>query len=110
MILQLFGTVNPPVPAYGTVFTGFVPFFNNILRLIFVIAGLYAVLNLIIGGFGFMNSGGDAKAIENAWNRIWQSLVGLIIIVSSFLLAVILGYLIFGDPGAILQPKISGPS
>lgn len=106
---SIFGEVKPPVQAYGDVFTGLVPFLNNILRLIFVIAGLYAVLNLIIAGFGFMTAGGDAKMIEKSWSRIWQSLIGLIIIVASFLLAVILGYLIFGSSTAILIPLIYGP-
>lgn len=106
---SIFGEVKPPVAAYGDVFTGFVPFLNNVLRLIFVIAGLYGLLNLIIAGLGFMSAGGDPKAIENAWNRIWQSLIGLIIVVASFLLAAILGYLIFGSPTAILVPQIYGP-
>ncbi|MFH0863775.1 MAG: hypothetical protein V1858_01650 [Candidatus Gottesmanbacteria bacterium] len=108
MILGLFGTVTPPTP-YGSAFSGLVPFLNNTLRLIFLIAGLYTLLNLIIAGFGFMTAGGDSKAIENAWAKIWQSLVGLIIIVSSFLLAAIFGYLIFHDASAILNPRIYGP-
>lgn len=106
---SIFGRVESPVAAYGSVFTGLVPFLNNILRLIFVIAGLYGFLNLVIAGFGFMAAGGDPKAIEKSWSRIWQSLVGLIIIVGSFLLAAILGYLLFGDATAILQPKVWGP-
>lgn len=111
-MLGIFGTINPPpgAAAYGgSVFGGLVPFLNNILRLIFVIAGLFALFNLIIAGFGFMTAGGDPKAIEKAWSKIWQSLIGLIIIVASFLLAAIFGYLLFGDPMAILQPKIWGP-
>lgn len=103
-----FGPVTPPTD-YGGVFIGLVPFLNNVLRLIFVIAGLFAFFNLIIAGFGFMTAGGDAKAIEKAWSKIWQSLMGLLIIVASFLLAAIFGYLLFGDPGAILQLKIWGP-
>jgi hypothetical protein len=103
-----FGTVTPPTK-YGEVFSGLVPFLNNILRLIFVIAGLFTFLNLIIAGFGFMSAGGDPKAIEKSWNRIWQSLVGLLIIVGSFLLAAIFGYLLFGRADAILVPQIYGP-
>lgn len=108
-IFGIFGTVEPPPTAYGGVFSGLVPFLNNILRLIFVIAGLFAFFNLIIAGFGFMSAGGDPKAIEKAWSKIWQSLIGLLIIVASFLLAAIFGYLLFGDPTAILKPKIYGP-
>lgn len=105
----IFGEIKPPIEAYGSVFAGLVPFLNNILRLIFVIAGLYGFFNLILAGFGFMSAGGDPKAIEKAWSKIWQSLIGLIIIVASFLLAAILGYLLFGDTMAILNPKIWGP-
>jgi len=109
-IFGIFGEVKPPLEgSYGSVFTGLVPFLNNILRLIFVIAGLFAFFNLIIAGFGFMAAGGDPKGIEKSWTRIWQSLIGLIIIVGSFLLAAILGYLLFGSPTAILQPIIYGP-
>lgn len=104
-----FGTVSPPPTGYGGVFSGLVPFLNNILRLLFVIAGLFAFFNLVIAGFQFMSAGGDSKAIEKAWSRIWQSLIGLLIIVGSFLLAAIFGYILFGDATAILQPKIWGP-
>ena len=105
-----FGTVSPPPTGYGGVFSGLVPFLNNILRLVFVIAGLFAFFNLIIAGFGFMSAGGDPKGIEKAWSKIWQSLIGLLIIVGSFLLAAIFGQLLFGSPTAILQPVIWGPS
>ena len=110
-MFQIFGTISPPPGAdkYGSVFFGLVPFLNNILRLIFVVAGLYGLFNLIIAGFGFMTAGGDAKMIEKSWNRIWQSLVGLIIVVCSFVLAAIFGYILFGDASSILNPKIYGP-
>ncbi len=112
-MFQIFGTVAPPpgAAAYGgSVFGGFVPFLNNILRLIFVVGGLFAFFNLILGGFGFLSAGGDAKAIEKAWGKIWQSLVGLILIVGSFVLAAIFGYLLFGNATTILNPKLYGPT
>lgn len=89
--------------------TGIVIFLNSILKLIFIAAGLWAFFNFIIAGFGFMTAGGDAKKVSSSWDRIWQSLIGLIIIVSSFLVAAIVGMLLFGNPGAILTPTL-GPT
>jgi len=57
-----------------------------------------------------MSAGGDPKAVSNAWARIWKSLIGLVIIVGSFVLAGIFGYLLFDDATAILRPKIYGPN
>jgi len=106
------GKIEPPafINKYsGVEGGGLILFFNNLIRLLMVAGGLYAFLNFILAGFQFMNAGGDPKAVSNAWNKIWQSLVGLAIIAISFVLASILGYLLFGDATAILNPKIYGP-
>lgn len=109
---SIIGTVPNPLPAYGDVAAqggGIVGFFSNILRLVFVAAGVYALVNLIVAGFGYMQAGGDTKMLAAAWARIWQTLLGLIIIVGSFALAALFGYLIFGDAGYILNPVVYGP-
>lgn len=107
---SVIGTVtNPLAGSYGGVNAGLIPFFTNLLRLMFVGAGIYALVNLILAGFQYMSAGGDTKLLTAAWNRIWQTLLGLVIIVSSFALAVLFGYLIFGDAGYILNPVIYGP-
>ena len=94
----------------GTGPGGLIMFLNVILRLVFVGAGLFAFFNIIIAGFQFISAGGNPKAIGEAVGRIWKSLLGLVIIVSSFVIAAIIGWIIFGDPRAILQPSIVGPS
>ncbi len=88
---------------------GFGVFISNILRLFFVIAGVYAFINVIIGGFQFISAGGDSKAVSAAWSRIWQSLFGLIIVVGSFAIITIASYIIFGRGDAILNPQLYGP-
>jgi hypothetical protein len=57
-----------------------------------------------------MNAGGDSKAVGKAWDKIWQSLLGLVIIVGSFAVASIFGQLIFGRADFILNPQIYGPT
>ena len=85
---------------------GIMVFLNTILKLIFIAAGLYAFFNIIIAGFDFINAAGDPKKVATAWERIYQSVLGLLIIVSSFLLAAILGWILFKNAGAILNPKL----
>lgn len=107
-----FGSIKQPefITRYGGLEEqGLIKFFNNILRLLIAGAGLFAFLNIIIAGYQYMSAGGDPKGVSNATNRIWQSLLGLLLIVGSFVLAAIFGYLLFGDATAILQPKIYGP-
>lgn len=104
-----FGCITPPVvgPLSDPV-TGLIPFMNRILILMVTVAGIYAFFNIIIAGYGFLGAGGDVKKIASAWDKIWQSALGLVIVAGSFVLAAILGWLIFHDPTAILSPKIYG--
>lgn len=109
-MMGFFGTIEKPpgIDAYGDFQTGLLKFGNNILRLIIVAGGVFAFINIIIAGYSFLGAGGDAKKVEQAWGRIWQSLLGLVFIAGSFVLAGIFGYLIFGDAAAILRPALYG--
>lgn len=106
---RVFGTINNPLSrSYGDV-SGFGPFLSNILRIIFVAAGIYALINFIMAGYQYMQAGGDSKQLAAAWAKIWQTLLGLLVIVSSFALAALFGHLIFGSAGYILNPVLQGP-
>jgi len=116
-MIGFFGNITPPdvfkSDKYGDFSTpgkGIVFFANNILKLLIVGAGIYAFINLIVAGYEFLGAGGDAKKVEAAWKRIWQSLLGLAFVAGSFVLAAIFGWLIFKDPKAILSPQIYGPN
>ncbi len=106
---SIIGTVKNPLSYGGVGGGGLVLFVSNILRVFFVVAGIVAFMNFIIAGFKYMTAAGDSKALQEAWDRIWQSLLGLILIIGSFALAALFGYIIFGDAGFILNPKIYGP-
>lgn len=113
-MFQVFGTINqnqiPGLKNYPIAgLTGIGLLLSSILKLLVVLAGIYALIQLILAGFGFISAGGDPKSIESAWAKIWQSLTGLVIVAGSFVLAAIFGYLIFGDASAILNPKIYTP-
>ena len=108
----IIGNIAPPPGVAiwgGAVQGGLVPFLNAIINFVIVIAGLYVFLNIILAGFQFINAGGEPKEVEKAWTKIWQSLIGLLIIALAFVLAAIFGYLLFKDPTALLNPKITTP-
>jgi hypothetical protein len=105
-----FGTIVDPIN--GSTLTGparLVVLMRNVLRLIFLVAGIYAFIRIVLAGLKFISSSGDPKGIQAAWEAIWQSLLGLVIIVSSFVIAALAGQLLFGRWDAILNPTIYGP-
>jgi hypothetical protein len=111
-MFQLLGPVNPPpgVKVYqGGSLLGLPVFVGNIVKLMIVVAGLYAFINIMLAGYAFMAANGDPKQIEGAWARIYQSLIGLAFVAGSFVLAAIFGQLLFNDPGALLELRIFGP-
>ncbi|MBU2592749.1 MAG: hypothetical protein ABH867_00115 [Patescibacteria group bacterium] len=105
---QFFGTVNPPPGVSGGA-AGLVTFISNVLKLLIVAGGIYAVFNLIMAGYEFISAGGDSQKVAKAWNKIWQTGLGLLIVAGSFTIAAIFGRIIFGSGYSILSPVIYGP-
>ncbi len=70
------GQTGNPNTSINTSLTKFI----NILSLI---GGVIAVVFLIIGGYKYITSGGDANKISSAKNTILYALIGLIIVVLS---------------------------
>lgn len=106
---QIIGQVENPLSGTYAGLSGIGPFISNILRLFFVVAGVTALFNFIVAGYSYMNAAGDSKKLDAAWNKIWLSLVGLIIIVASFAISALFGQLIFGNPMYFLNPSVYGP-
>ena len=106
-----FGQINPPIGVnkYAAGLDGLADFFNNILKLMIIGAGLYATINLVLAGYAFMSAGDDSKKVAGAWAKIWQTIMGLMFAAGSFVLAAIFGKLIFNDYTALLQLRIVTP-
>jgi len=79
------------------------------LRTLIVVAGIYALFNLVLAGYSFMSAGDDSKKVEGAWAKIWQTIIGLAFAAGAFVLAAIFGQIIFGDPMFLLKPSIPTP-
>ena len=106
-----FATLGGPLSTAGDKGQGLILILNSLVKFVIVVAGLYTFWNLIHAGYMFISAGGDPKALTKAWEKIWQSLIGLLIVAGSFVLAVIFGYLIFGPQNAmiLIQPQIFAP-
>ena len=109
-MLQIFGQIAPPpgVSKWANQ-GGLIGFLTAILQTLIVLGGIWTLLNIILAGYKFISAGGKPEEISNAWAKIWQSLLGLLFIAGAFVLAAIAGQVIFGDPTAILKPKVYGP-
>jgi len=58
--------------------------FFNLVFWALTFAGLVALLLVIFGGFKYMTSGGDQKAVEGGKKTITWAIIGLVVILLSF--------------------------
>lgn len=57
---------------------------QNGLNIAYLLAGIIAVIVIIIGGFMYTTSGGDSSGVTKAKNLILYAVVGLIVIIAAF--------------------------
>jgi hypothetical protein len=101
------GKVPNPLPQYPSLQgEGLFLFLGNIFKLVGTIAGLFMIFQIIMGGYGYISANGDPKATALAWTKIWQSLMGIVIIASAFVLAAVVERI---TGIKILSPTIYGP-
>lgn len=110
-----FGSIDNPLNTLapnkysGTSGEGLFQIAQNLLLFVIVMGGLFTFWNIIQAGFMFLSAGSEAKNITKAWDKIWQSIIGLLIMAGSFILAGVFGWLIFGDVTALLTFRVFGP-
>ncbi|MCJ7740707.1 pilin [Candidatus Microgenomates bacterium] len=79
---------------------------SGIIGFLTIVAGLWFIFQIIIAGYGWMNAGGDKNHLEEARNKIVNALIGLIIVVSAWVITGLIGKIIglnILNPGAVLQ-------
>jgi len=83
--------------------SGLESFINNGFRLAFVAFGLYTLLNFVLAAFNYINAQGETKNIEKAKKLVTNSIVGLVMIAVTFIVAGIIGAVFFGEWNALLD-------
>lgn len=107
---DIIGTINNPTsPGYDTLQQGgLTSFITNLVYLIMTLAGLFTLVNLIMAGYLYLGSNGNPQQIQAAGNKILQSLIGLVIVAAAFVIANLIGYLLFKDAGFLFTPIFGG--
>jgi hypothetical protein len=66
-----------------------------VIRIFFVIAGLVALLYLLLGAFSWITSGGEEEAVAKARQKITAAIIGVILIVAVLAIIVTLEQVVF---------------
>lgn len=93
-------------PTAATVGTKLNTTFSFIIGFMTTVAGLWFIFQFIVAGYQWINSAGDKTSLEAARNKIYHALIGIIIIVSAWVIIAILGKILGLDilnPGEIIQ-------
>jgi len=59
---------------------------ERLIRTVGALAGVGLFIALVMGGFTFLFSGGDAKKLESAKNSITYALIGIVVIAGAYLI------------------------
>jgi hypothetical protein len=115
-IQNVFGTIEAPEPVqrYGLIGSpgsqgGPTAFISNIIILVTVVAGIWALINVLLAGFTLVTSDGDSKKISEMSSKITNTFIGLLVMVAAPLIAAIFGLFLFGRADYFLNPQIFGP-
>jgi glucose uptake protein GlcU len=64
--------------------------FKNVVGYALGFAAIVLFILLLVGGFKFITSGGDPKAIEGAKKTLTSAIIGLVVILVSYLILVLI--------------------
>lgn len=87
----------------------FVTFFILIWRALITVGGLAVLIFFLWGALEWIMAGGDTGKMQKARDKITQSVIGLIILVSSFTLIAFISRLFFGDAFNLLELTFPTP-
>lgn len=110
---NVFGTIEAPdvvEQSYGILGAGagFTGLISNLVVLITVIGGVWALFNILIAAFTVITSPGESKSLADMSDKITRTFIGLLVMIAAPLIAALIGLFFFGDATAILQPTIVG--
>lgn len=88
---------------------GILFFASRMITYITIIAGIWAFANILLAGYTYITSTGNAQTHILVRDRLTMSIMGMMLIVAVYAVAGILGTIFFGNSMYFLDPTISGP-
>ncbi|MFC1640781.1 hypothetical protein ACFL2D_01885 [Patescibacteria group bacterium] len=73
------------------------PIVFDVINWILIITGAFAILMLIIGGFRYITSAGNDKQVQAAKTTMTYAIVGLVIVLLSYVIAATINSILVGD-------------
>jgi hypothetical protein len=67
------------------------PLFSNVVQAVVALLGVALLVMFFVAGFGYLFSGGDPKKVEQAKGTLTNAIIGLIVIVSAYIVLNLIG-------------------
>ena len=90
------GGINGVNCSAGTSVTGLI---TTVINWMLALAGLIAVLFLIIGGFRYITAGGNAETAEAGQTTVINAIIGIVIIILSYVIVNVVSNLVTNTGG-----------
>lgn len=91
----------------GDGLTGIAKIVSSVIGLMTIAAGIWFLLQFIVGGFNMINAGGDKAKLQSSRDRLTNSFIGLIVVVAGWSILALAGTFLGVDftlsSGNILQ-------
>jgi len=87
---------------------GIIAFISNLLIIFTIIAGLWVLVNILRAANMFITGMGDPGTYQKVQELATMSGIGVAIIAGAYILAGLIGLVLFGDATYILNPKLDG--
>jgi hypothetical protein len=81
---------------------------SSIIGIMTILGAIWFIFQVIIGGIGWISAGGDKNKLQQARDRITNSLIGLIIVVAAWAILALVGIffgwdILISDPATVIQ-------
>ena len=108
-MLGIFGEISKPsvFSDYDIITTenkGLSNLLSSIVAIIITLAGIFVLVNFILAGYAYLSANNQPQKLAAAGNKMFQSLIGLLIIAAGYVIAAAVGYIFFQHAGFLLNP------